>query len=459
MRAPGINPAIFRAYDIRGIYPDELNERAAYLIARAFVHHVRAMQSKKNKKSSRILISADARSSSPALKEAFLRGLLEEGAHVIDAGLTTTPMHTFIFNRIGADGGAMITASHNPAKFNGIKLTGLQGTIGEGSGMEEVAHVAQRGIFEEGLSKGSVREENFLSAYIHFLISQFPLLKTMRGKIALDAGNGMTGLLLRPLMAELPEMRATFLHDDIDMTFPYHEANPVKPENVVDVQEEIKKGGYLLGAAFDGDGDRVVFADEHGIMIPGDLTVALFATHFMKKNDGAIVYEVRSSRVIKEEIERLGGTPLLSRAGHSFIKSMMRKHNAVFGGEASGHYMFRDFFFAESALLAFLFLLDILVKKRMKLSALIAPLRRYVKPPEINFAVADEKEKILDRVAAAFPDAEISYLDGVTINYPDWWCNLRPSNTENLLRLNIEATTESLLEEKKQVIIRLIQSS
>lgn len=458
MRAPGVNPAIFRAYDIRGIYPDELNERAAYLIARAFVHQISAMQGKKNERSMRIVVSADARLSSPVLKEAFLRGLLEEGVYVIDAGLTTTPMHTFVVNRIGADGGAMITASHNPAQFNGIKLTGPHGAIGEGSGMEEMAQMAARGIFEDGIQKGSVREENFLPAYVDFLASQFPSAKQAQMNIAFDAGNGMTGLLLRPLIAKFLGIHSTFLHDEIDMSFPNHEANPVKPENIVDLQEEVGKGGYSFGAAFDGDGDRAAFIDEKGAIIPGDLIIAFFAKRFIQKEGDAIVYEVRSSRVVKEEIERAGGKPILARAGHSFIKAAMRTTNAVFGGETSGHYMFRDFFFAESALLAFLVLLDIMTQKKERLSALVAPLRRYAKLPEINFIITD-KESAMDRVAAAFSDAEISYLDGVTVSYADWWCNLRPSNTENLLRLNIEATTEPLLEEKKQLITRLILSS
>lgn len=463
MRAPGVNPEIFRAYDIRGIYPDELNERAAYLIARSFAHHVRAMRGKKNEKAMRILVSADARSSSPLLKEAFLRGLLEEGVYVIDAGLTTTPMHTFIVNRIGADGGAMITASHNPAQFNGIKLTGPRGAIGEGSGMEEVARMAARGIFEEGVKKGSAREENFLSAYISFFAEYFSSLQNPRAfgekplRIALDSGDGMTGIILKPLFEQFSSIEPVIIHEGIDMTFPHHEANPIKPETLRDLQEVVIKKECDFGAAFDGDGDRVGFVDEEAKRVPSDLITALLTRYFLEiAPHSTIIYDVPSSRVIKEEIEKHGGVPIESRVGHAFIKKTMRAKNAIFGGEASGHYYFKDFFFFDAALLAFFFVLDMIRKEKTSLKTLTAPLRRYAKTPELNIALA-KKDEAIDLLASHFADAHISWLDGVKIIYPDWWMNARPSNTEDLLRINIEADSSELLEEKKKEIWNLLK--
>lgn len=477
MRTAGINPAIFRAYDIRGIYPDELDERAAYLIARAFACHVRVMRRLAPRSSDvrrsevgeekqnriRILISSDARSSSPSLKEAFVRGLLEEEVYVIDAGLTTTPMHMFIVHRIGADGGAMITASHNPAKFNGIKLTGPQGAIGEGTGMEEVAQMAQRGIFEEGLKKGSVREENFLSAYISFFADYFFELRKPRAfgekplRIALDSGDGMTDILLKPLFEQFPSIDPVIIHEGVDMSFPHHEANPIKPETLRDLQEVVMKNQCDLGAAFDGDGDRVGFVDKEGERVPPDLITALLARYFLEQAPKSIIfYDVPASRVVKEEIDRYGGTPQESRVGHAFFKKAMRDNDVLFGGESSGHYYFKNFFFSDSAFFAFFSVLDMIRKKKASLGNLIAPLRRYAKTPELNIALK-EKGKAMDFLASRYADADISWLDGVKIVYPDWWMNARPSNTEDFLRINIEADTPKLLEEKKKEIWNLLK--
>lgn len=478
MRAAGINPTIFRAYDIRGIYPDELDERAAYLIARAFTQQIRVMRGpaakspdrrasearRDDQKQLRILVSSDARASSPSLKEAFLRGLLEEGAFVIDAGLTTTPMHTFIFHHIDADGGAMITASHNPAQYNGIKLSGLHGIpVGEGSGMEEVAQMAQRGIFEEGSKKGSVREENFLSAYIAFFTDYFSSLRDRHAfgekpfRIALDSGDGMTDILLKPLFAEFPSLEPIIIHKGVDMSFPHHEANPIKPETLRDLQEVVVKNKCDLGAAFDGDGDRIGFVDEAGERVPPDLMIALPVSYFLRQVPKSIIlYDVPASRVVKEEIERYRGDPRESRVGHAFLKMAMRDTRAVFGGESSGHYYFKNFFFSDSAFFALFSVLDMIRKEKKSLGNLIAPLRRYAKTPELNIALA-EKDKAMDRLASRFADADISWLDGVKIVYPDWWVNARPSNTEDFLRINIEADTKELLEEKKKEIWNLLK--
>lgn len=465
-----INPTIFRAYDIRGVYPDELDERAAYVIARAFARQVRVMrgmEDEKNKeKQIRILVSSDARPSSPSFKEAFLRGLLEEGVYIIDAGLTTTPMHTFIFHRIGADGGAMITASHNPARFNGIKLTGPRGAIGEGAGMEEMAQMATRGIFKEGLRKGSVREENFLPAYISFFADYFSALRDSRAfgekplRVALDSGDGMTGILLKSLCAEFPSLEPIIIHEGIDMSFPHHEANPIKPETLRDLQEVVKKNKCDLGAAFDGDGDRIGFVGKGGERIPPDLITAILARYFLEQTPKRVIfYDVPASRVVKEEIDRYGGTPQESRVGHAFLKKAMRDSNALFGGESSGHYYFKNFFFSDSVFFAFFSVLDMIKKERKSLRNLIDPLRRYAKPPEINFTLTEgiKKDTIIDYIASCFADGSISYSDGIKVVYHDWWFNVRPSNTEPLVRLNIEADTQALLEEKMKLVLECMK--
>ncbi len=392
---------IFRAYDIRGIYPTEINEDAAYKIARAFARYLRLGTAEKA--NLKIVVSADARESSPALKEAFSDGLLDEGAEIIDAGLTTTPMHYFILNKTEADGGAIITASHNPAEFNGIKLSKkFSVSIGAGSSMEEIKNDAIRGIFQirqlADENRGQITKKDFSDEYIEFLAGSFPHLKSYIIKFA---------------MAD-----------------------------------------KIPGESFDFDGDRVMFKDESGKAVPGDIITALLARKYAKPGE-KIIYDVSSSRVVREEIEAAGGVAIESRVGHSFIKALMKKENAVFGGELSGHYYFRDFFYSDSGIFAALAVLDLLRTAKKPLNELIKPLMRYFKSEEINFEIKD-KEKILDKIAAHFSDGKISYLDGIKIEYPNWWFNLRPSNTEDLLRLNIEASSPALLEEKKKLLSDLI---
>lgn len=459
---------IFRAYDIRGKYPEEINEDAAYKIARAFARYLKIGNT--DGRVLKIVISADARVSSPALKEMFIEGLSDEDVEIIDAGLTTTPMHYFIVNKTNADGGAMITASHIPPPANGIKLSKRGAVpIYGGGGMEELKNDAVRGIFSAKgaggqVSGGAVYKKDFLNDYIQFLTSYFSPLTSHSVSLVVCAGNGMTSILLRKLFSKFPKIKVKFLHDDLDMTFPNHEADPIKPGNIVDVQEEVKNRHYDLGISFDGDGDRVGFLDKRGRRVGGDIVTALLAKYFAKRQQGlqAIIYDLRSSRVVREEIEKYGMRPVESRVGHAFIKAIMRKENAVFGGELSGHYYFKDFFYAESALFAALALLDLMRLENKSLDELAKPLLKYAKSEEINFTVKD-REKTLDKIAAHFSDppdggqeAKISYLDGIKIEYPDWWFNLRPAANENLLRLNLEAATPKLLEQKKKLIEELL---
>ncbi|MDO8522936.1 MAG: phosphomannomutase/phosphoglucomutase [bacterium] len=398
---------IFKAYDIRGLYPAEINEDACYKIARAFARYLRLGSA--GGRLLKIIVSSDARSSSPTLKEAFVDGLTDEGVEIIDAGLTTTPMHYFAVNILKADGGAMITASHLPMEFNGLKLSKKGAMpIGEGGGMEEIRGDAMRGIFAsaarteeaEKNSTPSIIKKDFLSEYIEFLTSNFPNLKSEITKLI--------------------------------------------------------SGKKIPGISFDTDEDRVMFKDEKGNAVPGDIITALLAQKYAKQGEKTI-YDVRSSRAVKETIEANGAQAVESRVGHAFIKPLMRKENAIFGGELSGHYYFRDFFFCDSGIFGALAVLDLMRGETKTLSELIKPLLRYAKSEEINFKVQN-KDKALDKIAAHFADGKASYLDGLKVEYPHWWFNLRISNTENLVRLNIEAVLPELLDEKKKLIEELLET-
>ncbi len=461
IRESTLNPSIFKAYDIRGVYPSEINEDAVYAIARAFVGYL--LLQKKERHALKILVTRDDRVSSPSLHTAFIDGLLDEGVSVIDGGRSTTPMNYFLINTVGADGGAMITASHNPQEFNGLKLS-RAGTyaIGNGCGGEEVRNAALRGIFlssgnPAGLSLHRVVKEDFIEPYISFFEQRFKHLKDFDVHFVADGSNGMAGLLLRKLFARFPKFHVEYLHDDIDMTFPNHEANPLNLKTLQDVQELVVRTHSSFGVSFDGDADRIGFVDEKGNIVLSDIITALFASLLNIKGEH-VIYDLRSSRVVKETIREHGGIPIECRVGHTPHNQEMHKQNALLSGELSGHYYFREFFFSDSALFALFTFLDCLYRAQKPLSALVAPLQKYAKSPEINFNVKN-KDRALDMIAAHFNDGAASYLDGIKIDYPDWWLNVRSSNTENLLRLNIEAATPELLDKKIKLLSELIEQS
>ena len=461
IRAANINQTIFKAYDIRGKYPDEINEDAAYRIARAFARYVAL--SNHEHKTLTIVIGTDARPSSPALKKAFIDGLLHEGANIIDGGLTTTPMHYFAVNYTRADGGAMITASHMPLPTNGFKLSRKGAVpIGSESGLAEIKNDALRGVFISPEREGRIEPHNFLGAYADFYEQKFSDLKESVVSFVADPSNGMAGLILPAVLERFSRWNVSYLHGEVDMTFQHHEADPLKTETMADVQEAVLKGRAAFGVSFDGDGDRIGFIDDNGDVVSTDAIAMLLAERYVREGDAA-VFDVNVSRAVRETIESLGGRALEDRVGHSFIKARMKKERAVFGGEHSGHYYFKDFFYADSAIFALFSLIALLQEKRAEFSTLVKQLLRYHKSPEINFNVFDTDEA-LDGIAAHFHGERISYLDGIKIEHWDsfppseqWWFVLRPSNTENLLRLNIEAATEGLLEQKKKLIEELLR--
>jgi len=432
---------IFKAYDIRGTYPDQINAELAARIARATVEVLGAR---------RLVVGRDMRESGETLRDAMLQAIAEAGCDVIDIGRVSTPMCYWAVNTLAADGGIMITASHNPARYNGCKISGPGARpVSYDTGIAEIERRALRpGPVPARADKpGRVEQRSVVADYQRWLLQRVTDSKGALGirpfTLAIDTGNGMMGELLPSLLAALP-CRVVPLFFEPDGRFPNHEPNPLNPDNMRDLQAAVRSQHADLGIAFDGDGDRVMFVDERGELVAGDRITALLAGEFLAGTPGStIIYDLRSSWIVRDEILRAGGTPLESRVGHSFIKQSMRQTDAVFAGELSGHFYFREAFFTDNAELAMLHVLALLSRRGQPVSQVLAPYDRYFATGELNFSVAD-KDACIAGLKAAFADAEFAQLDGVTLRYADWWCNVRPSNTEPVLRLNLEARTPAL---------------
>lgn len=460
-----LNPDIFKAYDIRGIVPDELDEEGAYKIGRAYANFLKKVSKGQGAKSKElaVIVQADARPTSPALKENLVKGLLEEGIKIIDGGLATSPLIHFAINDAKADGGIMITASHVPPPYNGFKLfTKGAVNIGAGAGMDEIRDLALniKPSANPLLGLPELEKRNFEDDYLKFILDKIDVSKIKPFKVVIDAGNGMAGLLLPKFIKQLP-IEATPLYFKVDMTFPNHEANPLKEETLKELRDKVKEIGADFGVAFDGDADRIGFVDETGAVVRGDFVGAYLAEEwFLKREPGAkILYDIRSSRVVPEAIEAAGGIAIQSQAGHTLIKQVFRKEQAPFAEERSGHFFFRDFFYAESALLAFLYLLAVLSETGEKTSAIIDRYNKYFATPELNFTIQDRSPERLQEIAKHFSDAkEIKWLDGLSVAYDDWWFNLRPSNTEPLMRLMIEGKNQEIVSDKLELLKKLILS-
>ncbi len=448
-----VNPGIFKAYDIRGIYPTELNEDVARLAGRAFVAYLSAR---------RIGVSRDMRLSSPAMAAAFIDGAREQGADVIDYGMLGTDMIYFAVCRDGLDGGAQITASHNPKQYNGMKLVGreafpLSGDAGI-SDMRDMI-VANRIPAPAG-PKGTLAEADVLDDYVRLVLSFIDTSLVKPFNVVLDAGSGM-GALVAPKLFEALPCRTTRLCFEIDGTFPNHEANPLIEENRRDITERVIADRADIGIAWDGDADRCFFIDGGGGFVAGDFVTALLAEAFLIKTPGEkIVYDVRASYAVKDTVARYGGQALMNRVGHAFFKKRMREENAVFGGEVTGHYYFRDFFYADNGFIPALLLLELMSRKGQTLAQLLEPLRsRYFISGEINTKVGSmtEVDARLEAIAARYADGHVYRMDGVSVEYPDWHFNVRPSNTEPLLRLNLEATTPEMMAAQRDEIVGVIR--
>ena len=442
---------IFKAYDIRGIVPDQLDAALAERIGRATARHIGA---------GNLAIGRDARTHSPELHQALLRGVRDEGVDVIDLGLVSTPMLYHAVEKLGTGGGIMLTASHNPGQYNGMKICGAHATpIGEASGLREIEELVA-GIADEPpvADRGAVSQEDVRASYVDHVLSVgggSPKLK-----VAIDCGNGMASVGLEPLLERL-DLEVERLYFEPDGTFPNHEADPLKLENLADVAAAVKRVGADFGVAFDGDADRAVFVDGRGEPISSDLVTCLLARRVLAREPGAtVLYDLRSSRVVAEEIEAAGGIARMCRVGHSFVKAQMRQEGAAFAGELSGHFYFRftPTLVADDGIAALVALLDVLAEAGRPLAELIDPLRRYSASGEINRRV-DDVAGLLSAIEAEHADApDVSHLDGLLVRYPEWWFNLRPSNTEPVLRLNLEAADEASMTSKRDALLARIEA-
>lgn len=446
--------SIFKAYDIRGIYPDELDETIAQKIGRAIILFFR----QKKWPIEKIVIGQDARLSSPKLFQGVVRGLLieEPKIKIINLDQCSTPFLYWAIQNNRADGGLMITASHNPSQFNGFKICRQGAASLGGAEIQEIGEIVERlNESKENPSLIFFPSEVNIKDYFSFLLKKIDISKIKPFRVAIDCGNGMLGPEIEEIISQLP-IQSKVLYAQPDGRFPHHLANPLDENTLVELKELIAQEGFDFGAAFDGDGDRIGIIDENGEVVRGDFILALLSEYYLKKFPGEkIVYEVRSSKVIPETIKINKGISILSRAGHSFIKKKMRKEEAVLGGELSGHYFYRELGFVDNALFTFLHLLEIFSQQNKPVSQIIRPFQKYFQSGEINFRV-ENKEKILRRVEKKYSDGEIIKVDGLTVIYSRWWFNLRPSNTENLLRLNLEADTLDLMKEKTKEIEGLI---
>jgi phosphomannomutase len=442
---------IFKAYDIRGVVPDELDAAAARRIGRASARFLRAP---------RIAIGRDARRSSPELFEALLAGVTEEGVSVVDLGLVCTPMLYFGVEQLGTGGGIMLTASHNPPQYNGFKLCREHAIpIGEASGLKQIERLADSiGGEPPAARRGGVERVDVRSGYVEHVLGVGKAAPRL--KVAIDCGNGMAGVGLEPLLARLP-LEVTRLYFEPDGSFPNHEADPLKLENLHDVCQAVRRTQSDFGVAFDGDADRAVFVDDQAQPIASDLLTGLLARRQLSRHPGGrVLYDLRSSRVTAEEISAAGGVPEMCRVGHSFVKARMREAGAIFAGELSGHMYFRfsETLVADDGIAAFVAVLDLLGAERRPLSQLVAPLRRYAASGEINRKVKDIPRGLAAIEAEHAGAPEISHLDGLRVAYPDWWFNLRPSNTEPVIRLNLEAGSQQKMAAHRDALLARIES-
>jgi phosphomannomutase len=449
-----INPAIFKAYDVRGLYPQEVNEDAARLIGRGFVAYLDAR---------RIAVSRDMRLSSPSIAAAFIEGAREQGADVVDYGMMGTDMLYFAVARDGHDGGVEVTASHNPKEYNGIKMVRREAFPLSGeSGIGEIRDlIASGSLPAPAATPGSLSRQDVVDDYVKHVMSFIDpgLIKPFN--VVLDGGSGIAGFVAPKLFAHLP-CHVDALCFEVDGTFPNHEANPLIEENRRDIVERVIQTKADIGIAWDGDGDRCFFIDGAGEFIAGDFVTALLAEAFLLRHPGAtVLYDVRASHAVKDVVGKYGGTALMNRVGHAFFKARMREENAIFGGEVTGHYYFRDNFYADNGFIPALLILELMSRKGQTLRELLAPLReKYFISGEINTRVSNMQTVVekIDRLTIKYQDGRVYSLDGVSAEYPDWHFNVRPSNTEPMLRLNLEAVTADLMERKRDEVLALIRS-
>jgi phosphomannomutase len=447
-----LDPKVFKAYDVRGIYLTELDEEGGRAIGRAYVEHFEP---------ARIAVGRDMRVSAPAMAQATIEGAAAGGADVVDIGLVGTEMLYFAVGELGLDGGIEVTASHNPKDYTGMKIVRRGALpVGGDSGLLDVRDLALSRAWHRTGSEGAVEEHDVFPAYVEKVLSFIDFEAVQPLTVVIDAANGMAGVMLPPVLEQLPNLEVTPFFFEPDGTFPNHEPNPLLPENREFIVGKTLELGAGLGVAFDGDADRCFFVDDTGDFVPGDFVTALLAESILEKYPGSkIIYDVRASWAVPDTIERAGGIPLVNRVGHAFIKHRMREEDAVFAGEVSGHYYFRDFFQADSGVIPFLLMVELISKRGRRLSELLAPYReRYFLTGELNTPVSDVALKLQELKERFGDEGTVSHLDGISIEAADWHMNVRPSNTEPLLRLNLEARSGELMERKRDEVLEVIRS-
>ncbi len=449
-----VDSSIFKAYDVRGTYPDQINEEVARAIGAAFVTYLKAR---------RIAVGRDMRLSSPALTAAFIDGATAQGADVVDYGMIPTDVLYFAVARDGHDGGVEVTASHNPKQYNGMKMVRREAFPLSGEeGIAEIRSMVTGGNMPAAAAqRGQTTTRDIIAPYVDHVMSFIDPQIIKPFKVVLDAGCGMGGLI-GPLLFDRLPCTTSRLCFTIDGSFPTHEANPLLEENRKDIVERVVADGADVGIAWDGDADRCFFIDGSGEFVSGDFITALLAEAFLLKHPGStIIYDLRASYAVRDVVERYGGTSLMNRVGHAFFKRRMRETNGIFGGEVTGHYYFRDNFYADNGFIPALLILELMSKKGQSLHDLLKPLReRYFISGEINTKLAgmDAVPGRLAEIAARYSDARQYTLDGLSVEYDDWHFNVRASNTEPLLRLNLEATTPEMMERKRDEVLSLIRA-
>jgi len=446
-----LDPKVFKAYDVRGLYGSELDEEGAYAIGRAYVEQFEP---------GRIAVGHDMRVSSPSMARAVIEGASDAGADVLELGLVGTEMVYFAVGSEGLGGGIAVTASHNPKEYTGLKIV-REGAlpVGGESGLLDVRDRALAPGGAEPARRGAVSALDIYPAFVDKVLSFVDVDAIAPLRVVVDAANGMAGAMLPPVLERLPAVETVRCYFEPDGTFPNHEPNPLLPENREFIMRKTVEEGADFGVAFDGDADRCFFVDDSGDFVPGDFTTALFAEAVLAKEPGAkIIYDVRASWAVPETIRRGGGEPLVNRVGHAFIKHRMRSEHAAFGGEVSGHYYFREFCQADSGVIPFLLMLELVSQKGRKLSEILQPFNeRYFITGELNTPVPDVEAKLAELRARFGAEGTISELDGVSVDADDWHFNVRPSNTEPLLRLNLEARSRELMERKRDEVLVVIR--
>ena len=457
-----ISPTIFKAYDVRALYPSELDEPAAYLIGRAYVAYL-AAESTAGAGALRIAVSRDMRLSSPSLAQSFIDGARDQGANIVDYGMAGTDMLYFAVARGQFDGGVQVTASHNPKQYNGMKMVRRDAVPLSGdAGIGEIRDMVVGGTIPAATRpRGTYETDEMLDAYVETVMGFIDPSVIRPFNVVLDAGSGMAGLVAPRLFDRLP-CKTTRLCFEVDGTFPNHEANPLIEENRRDIVERVIAEKADIGIAWDGDADRCFFIDGTGEFIAGDFITALLAEAALMKTPGRkIVYDVRASYAVKDTVAKYGGTALMNRVGHAFIKRRMRDEDAIFGGEVTGHYYFRDYYYADNGFIPALLILELMSRKGQTLAELLAPLRKkYFISGEINTKVAsmDLIEGRLQALAARYADAHTYTIDGFSAEYPDWHFNVRASNTEPLLRLNLEGLTDAIMQARRDEVLAIIRA-